>query len=342
MKVAANGRFTLQPLTGVQRYAREISSRLADRLDVLVPPGMFRGARGHLWEQTILPARTHGRLLWSPGNTGPLAVGKQVVTIHDCAVFDAPQGFTSAFAWWYRKLLPRLARRVRRVLTVSEFSRQRLIEWCRLDPQRVTAVPNGVDSRFRPVAFSPQAPRPPIAGLPSSYVLCLGSLEPRKNLRRLLDAWRRAPELHSDLTLVLTGGNAGMFREAGLDPLPPSVLLTGRVADEHLPALYAGATMFVYPSLYEGFGLTVLEAMASGTPVICSNTTSLPEVAGDAACLIDPTDVDSLAAAMVRLANDAAERSELRERGLARAERFSWDAAADRTWSVLQEAADEV
>ncbi len=132
-----------------------------------------------------------------------------------------------------------------------------------------------------------------------------------------------------------------MFRDAGLTGLPDDVILPGYVADEHLPALYSGAEMFVYPSLYEGFGLTVLEAMACGTPVVCSSTTSLPEVAGDAAVTVEPTDGAALSAAIGRVLGDRRLRAELGERGLARAAQFSWEHTAAEIWRVLAAAAAE-
>ena len=341
MNVVVNGRFTTQPLTGVQRYAREISSRLSDRLQVVSPANWGQGWKGHFWEQVGLPWKVRGNLVWSPGNTGPLCYSRQVVTIHDCAVFDSPEGFTPRFQKWYRWLLPRLARTVRRILTVSEFSRQRIAEHCGVPLSRIVAIPNGVDARFHHVDISQQEEVRQRFGLPKNFVLCVGSLEPRKNLRLLLRAWQQASRLHQDFALVLVGGTANYYRQAGLEQLPERVLLAGRVADADLPAIYSAATMFVYPSLYEGFGLTVLEAMACGTPVICSRTTALPEVAGEAAVLIDPENEAELAAAMIELAESQILCSKLRQLGRQRCQQFSWDTAAEQTWNVLQQAADE-
>ena len=299
------------------------------------------GARAHLWEQFVLPRQVGGELLWSPCNTGPLRVRKQVVTIHDLAFRDCPGAFSRAFTAWYGWLLPRLANRVRRIITVSEFSRQRIVECLQVAPERVCVVPNGVDRRFHPVD-PPQ--RAAVAGrlkLPRRYVLSIGSLEPRKNLRGLLRAWELLGSACAGCSLVLCGVRSHVFRDAGLTGLPDDVILPGYVADEHLPALYSGAEMFVYPSLYEGFGLTVLEAMACGTPVVCSSTTSLPEVAGDAAVTVEPTDAAALSAAIGRVLGDRRLRAELGERGLARAAQFSWEHTAAETWRVLAAAAAE-
>ncbi len=150
MKLAVNGRFQNQRTTGVQRYAHEITKRLSLQAEIVAPRGWNSGVRGHIWEQTVLPQLARGALLWSPCNTGPLSVGRQVVTIHDCACFDHPEAFSRTFAAWYQWLLPRLARRARRVITVSRFSASRLADVCGVDVDQIEVIYNGVDARFRP------------------------------------------------------------------------------------------------------------------------------------------------------------------------------------------------
>jgi len=338
MRVQVNGRYLVQQLTGQQRYAREIVAQLAEHMDVIAPPGTLRGARGHLWEQVVLPRRLKGGLLWSPSTTGPLAVRRQVVTIHDCAFFDQAHCFSRAFAAWYQFLVPRLARAARHIITDSEFSKQRIVELCRVSPAKVDVVYCGVGTRFRPHSTDEITSARDKLGLPPRYVLCVGSLEPRKNLVRLLAAWQRIQPQLDGLSLVLAGAKSHVFRDAGLS-VPSAVHLAGYLSDELLPTVYAGAEMFVYPSVYEGFGLPVLEAMASGVPVVTSNVASLPEVAGDAAVTVDPQDVESIAAGIERLASDGRLRAVLREKGLSRASRFTWQRAASQTWQLLEAAA---
>lgn len=340
MCVTVNGRFMSQRITGVQRYAREIMARDARFARLLTPRRPICGMRGHVWEQSILPARVGRNLLWSPCNTGPLAVAKQVVTIHDCAFYDQPEGFSRKFAAWYHWLVPRLARRIRRIITVSKFSRDRLLEYCGVAPEKVVVIPHGVNGRFRPSRPDEIASVRAQLGLPERYVLHVGCLAPRKNLRRLLDAWNTISRTHSDTSLVLVGASHRVVRDVGLADLPPSVVLTGYVADEHLPALYGGADVFAFPSLYEGFGLPVLEAMACGTAVLTSNVTSLPEVAGDAALLVDPYSVESIAAGLHELLANTALRYSLAKQGQIRAGAFTWERAAEATWQVLHEADD--
>lgn len=345
MNIAVNTRTLASKLTGVQRYTSEIVNRLGARIEHIAPQSALDGIAGHAWEQAVLPTLLHGRLLWSPANTGPLVVEKQVVTIHDLSVVDRPEGFSLRFREFYRFLLPRLTRRVRAVITVSAFTRERLIEWARIPPSRVHAIHLGVDRRFSQQQLDSIEKLRNTLEIPSRYyILSLGSLEPRKNLPRLLAAWERVQrELPDEVWLVVAGGKgkSSVFKDVGIQRLPPRVHLTGRVPDEFLPTLYSGALVFTYPSLYEGFGLPPLEAMACGTPVLTSNVTSLPEVVGDAGLLVDPYDVEAIAHGICRLVGDSALREELKRKGLERAKQFTWERTADLTWQVLQGVMEE-
>ena len=339
MPVHVNGRYLIQRVTGQQRYARELVARLAERLQVIEPPQASRGFRGHLWEQFSLPRRVNGGLLWSPSTTGPLTVRRQVVTIHDCAFFDQARCFSRAFAAWYQFLIPRLARAARQIITVSQFSKQRIVEHCRVAPGKVSVVYSGVGSQFRPHSADEIELVRRDLGLPERYALCVGSLEPRKNLPRLLAAWKLAQPRLDDLCLVLAGGRGHVFRDQRLAESSPGVHLTGYLTDDVLPAVYAGASMFVYPSLYEGFGLPILEAMACGVPVITSSSTAALEIAGDAALTVDPLSIESIAAALERLSSDRAMSAGLVEKGFRRAREFTWERSAAETWQVLENAA---
>ena len=168
-------------------------------------------------------------------------------------------------------------------------------------PTRVVAIPNGVGRQFVPADPQTVEETRRRLGLPRQYVLSVGSLQPRKNLPRLLEAWRRLPVVDWDLSLVLVGATGQTFRSVQLAGDAPNVEFAGYVSDQDLAAVYTGAAMFVFPSLYEGFGLPVLEAMACGTPVVCSSATALPEVVGDAGILVDPYDPDSIADGIRRM-----------------------------------------
>jgi glycosyltransferase involved in cell wall biosynthesis len=266
----------------------------------------------------------------------------QVVTIHDIVPFDQPANVAPLFGRWYRWLLPRLARRVRAIITVSEFSGRRIVDVLRVPPERVHVVPNGVDDAFRRAGAEDAARVRQALQLPGAgYVLALGSVEPRKNLGRLLQAWQAAlGSLPEDLWLVVTGtkGRSAVFGDYELPSLPPRVLLTGRVEGEYLPGLYAGARAFVYVSVYEGFGLPVLEAMAAGTACMTSAGTSMAEVAGDAALLVDPLRVEEIRTGLTRCATEPALCAQLAARGRARARRYSWDRTARETLSIISSA----
>jgi alpha-1,3-rhamnosyl/mannosyltransferase len=216
----------------------------------------------------------------------------------------------------------------------------RLIDGLHVDPAKISVVPNGVDKSFKPQPPERIARvREALALGDKPYVLCVGSVEPRKNLKGLLAAWSQLPaNIRQEYSLVLAGkrGRKEVFGDAGLDNVPEGAIFTGYVAQEDLPALYSGAAIFAYPSLYEGFGLPPLEAMASGVPVLTSNNSSIPEVVGDAGVLIDPQEPESIAHGLFRLMSEERLRNTLAQRGMERAKALSWDATAEQTWAILQ------
>jgi glycosyltransferase involved in cell wall biosynthesis len=329
-------------LTGVQRYLQDILEYFPEtiRQQQVAPKYPLHGIRGHLWEQCRLPFFLNGRVLWSPSNTGPITVRKQVVTIHDVVPLDHPEWLNPRFAAWYRFLLPKLVHRVERVIVISEFTKTRLLEKTGVSEDRVVVVHNGVNSRFCPQSSEHIHIALRTLNIPSRhYVLSLGSLEPRKNLGRLLHAWSLIEsKLPDDLWLVIGGakGKNLVFQDVPeIRKLPPRVFLTGHVPDSLLPQLYAGATVFAYLSVYEGFGLPPLEAMASGTPTIVGNQGSLPEVVGDAAITVDPYGVEEIAVKMKQLIEDEEARNVLSNKSIERAERFSWKRSANQTLDVI-------
>jgi len=339
-RIAINTRVLSSPVTGVQRYTAELQVRWNGYADSIAPRVSLRGITGHVWEQVVLPRRLHGRLLFSPSNTGPLAVENQVVTMHDMAVFDCANTFSLQFETWYRILLPRLAQRARQIIAVSEFVKARILAHIQVNPIKITVIHNGVSPQFNPSSASELDVTVAALSLPSrKYILAVGSADPRKNLGRLFQAWARVQNRVSrDIWLVVVGagGNSRVFHGTTFESLPARVLLLGHVADYFLPALYAGALAMAYVSIYEGFGLPPLEAMASGTAVLAGNCSSLPEVVGDAGLLIDPFDVEAIAEGIGRILEDSELRSYLQQRGIARAREFSWDKTARGTWDVLQ------
>jgi glycosyltransferase involved in cell wall biosynthesis len=339
-RVGVNARFLYRRTTGVERYAGEVARRLArcGQVRLLKPGRPWQGPLGQAWEQAVLPGQLEsGETLWSPANTGPLLVSRQAVTIHDAAVFDHPEWFDPQFAAWYRWLLPRLARRAALVLTVSTFSKIRILETFRISEQRVKVAPGGVDpDRFRPAPPARQAAVHSKYGLPRRYLLIVGSLEPRKNLDLAFQAWRQAAGRAPDVALAVVGAGGRAFRPAAWKELPPGVRFLGAVSDEDLAALYSGAAAFLQASLYEGFALPALEAMACGAPVIAARAGALPEVIGEAGLFFDPFDFDALAWAIRSLLDDEGLAGELRAKGFARARLYSWDQTARAVWDALE------
>lgn len=343
-KVFINTRVLSSTLSGVQRYTLELLNRLQSELQPIAPKKPLHGIAGHIWEQFVLPTRLRGNLLFSPSNTGPLIEERQVVTIHDITPLEHPEWLNPRFAKWYQFLIPRLVHKARRIIAVSNFTKSRICEVTSVQPDKVVVIYNGVDERFRPKSSEEIARTKDTFGISNfRYILTVATIEPRKNLQRLLEAWDAwHVNLPQDIWLVIAGakGKDLVFRDAVFNRLPPKVCMIGHVSDEHLPALYSGALAFIYVSLYEGFGLPPLEAMACGTPVLTSNVTSLPEVVGDAAFTVNPYDIDAIAEGIKRLVEDDNLRKELSQKGLARAKLFSWERTAEVTWSVLKEAAN--
>jgi glycosyltransferase involved in cell wall biosynthesis len=265
---------------------------------------------------------------------GPIVAGRPfVVTVHDLSFLFYPHGFR-ALNRIYLRIFTRLSvQRARRIIAVSESTKRDLVENYRLSPGKVDVVHNGVDTSFRPLPVAQVAAFRSERGLPESFILFVGTLEPRKNVTRLIEAYARLPGAKPPLLLV--GGKGWLYDELFARSeelnLTDQVRFVGYVPAEELPLWYNAAELFVYPSLYEGFGLPPLEAMACGTPVITSATSSLPEVVGMAGLLVDPTDVEALSAAMRRTLSDKNLQTEMQRAGLEQARAFSWRRTAQQT-----------
>ena len=240
----------------------------------------------------------------------------------------------------------RTAKKAAKIATVSEYSRQDLLDIYKLPPEKVVVTYNGVESSFTPQPSVPNEAEEVRKrfGVSRDFLLAVGSLQPRKNLVRLIRAYARLRSEREDFRpqLVIVGRKlwltSEIFDEVKRQRWADDVILTGYVADEDLPALYRAARAFVYPSLFEGFGLPPLEAMASGTPVVTSDVSSLPEVTAGAALLIDPNDERALANALIEIMSNDRLRAELREKGLAQAKKFTWRDAAEKTLRLYKEA----
>jgi glycosyltransferase involved in cell wall biosynthesis len=352
--VYVNGRFLTQRVTGVQRYAHEVllalDALLAEEperadftLEVLAPEGTvfptLRAIRtrsvgpfaGNLWEQFTLPAVVRGAPLFSFSATGPLFKTTQVVTVHDASIFAVPQAFSWRFRAWYKLLLAVLLRRAVGVVTVSEFSRREIAHHFGCGSEKLRVATEGWQHVVRPAADPKILTKHAL--LPHRYVLAVSSPTPNKNFALVVEALKRLQ--HTSFDVVIAGS---ADRDVLRGSLPESVRIkyVGYVSDAELRALYEHAGVFVYPSLYEGFGIPVLEAMACGCPVIASTAASLPEVCGDAALYVSPHDGAALATAIARVMSDEVERQRLVRAGRQRIGCFSWALAAEKNLAFMR------
>ncbi len=298
---------------------------------------------------------THFRLSWEmasrppdvlfvPAHVLPLVHPRHsVVTVHDLGYLHYPQSHTRWSRWYLQWSTAYNARAAAHLIADSEATRRDLIEYCQTPLNKVSVVYPGYDP-----SFGPEPDRERLEAvreryhIPGPYIIYVGTLHPRKNLQTLLDAFAVVTEQNPDVHLVIAGKKGWLYepllarvQQLGLGKW---VHFPGYVPQQDLPALVSGARLFVLPSLYEGFGLPVLEAMACGTPVICSNVSSLPEVAGDAAILVNPHDTTELVTALQRLLRDGVLRRNLVQKGLSQVRRFSWETCARETLDILQTA----
>jgi glycosyltransferase involved in cell wall biosynthesis len=272
------------------------------------------------------------------GYRGPL-----VVTVHDLGFLHVPESFPLSLRLALRVLVPRSMKRASRIIAVSEFTRRDILARYRIRPEKIVVTPEGAGARFHPRASAETLPVLGRYGLHPGFIFSLGRLNRRKNLERVLQAYARLRrDGLAEAPLVIGGkpdyGVQETLRRFEACGERSSVRFAGLIPDEDLPVFYSAAACFVYPSLFEGFGLPVLEAMACGTPVVVSNRTALPELVADAALSIDPEDVEALAEAMTRILTDKELSKDLGRRGLARSRQFSWEETANRTLAIYREA----
>ncbi|MEZ4767040.1 MAG: glycosyltransferase family 1 protein [Caldilineales bacterium] len=273
----------------------------------------------------------------------PVRNARTLLTVHDLSFLRTPQCADAGLRAYLAKVVPSSVARADQILADSQATKRDLVDLLHTPAEKVTVVYPGVETRFHPVDDTARLHEMRVSyGIGDGpFVLGVGTLEPRKNWPALIRAWtilRQSTALPH--RLVIAGGKGWLTDEifAAIDasPAKKEILLAGFVADADLPALYSAADVFAFPSLYEGFGIPVLEALACGTPVVCANNSSLPEAAGEAAVLVDAGDDVALAAALQRLIEDDALRASLRQRGLQHAAQFSWRRSAERLWQTYQ------
>ncbi|GAK55730.1 glycosyl transferase group 1 [Candidatus Vecturithrix granuli] len=302
----------------------------------------------YLWTQMRLPFELWHHLqdvYFFPASLIPLSYvpEKSVMTIHDVAFLFFPECFSSSLRRWLMLATEQGIQKARKIIAVSEATRQDLLAYYGIDPKKVVAIHHGVHEVFHPLEPHVIAPLQQKYRLERPYILCVGTLQRRKNIPRLIQAFYLLKQkYHLPHKLVLIGQKYVDLPEDEIFAtierlfLDEEVIWTGYVPAQDLPALMNGADIFVLPSLYEGFGMPLLEAMACGTPVACSNISSLPEVVGDAGILFDPYCVENIVDTLYQLLEDQALRSELRAKGLSRITSFSWNTCARKTLEVLE------
>ena len=365
LRVGFDGHAFSSPAAGIRRYSAELVRALValgEPMEVValggdagcIPPGVERVADASHppsnagWTLIGLPrtaARARVHVIHAPAYTAPFwAPVPVVLTIHDVSYEIHPEWYPYRRDWLRRYLYRRSAQSAARVLTVSSFSASEITVAYGIPPSRITVTPLGVHGTF--AAGDPNVARDLPADVTEPFLLHVGDIHERRNLPLVVDALlaaRRHFGAAAALSLVVAGVDRGiteglcaMAAEAGA---PEAVVALGPVSEDRIHALYRGAMALVYPSLYEGFGLPLIEAMASGTPILASHAASIPEVLGGAGVLLDPRDVSAWRDAIIRIVNDERLRHDLRTRGLARAATYTWQRTARLTLHAYVEAA---
>jgi len=356
-RIFINGRYLAQRITGVQRVATEVVASLDGFLEagtigsgyevtLLAPKGDYQipelkrikliqagNLSGHPWEQLELPRLARGGLLFNPCGPSPLFHPCQITMLPDASIFIAPQGYSLAYRTW-TKLLYRVAGlRAKTILTISNYSKVKLLEHCEtLSQDRIHVVYLGSDHILR-CGIDNGILGAVFGDSRRDYVLCVGSQQANKNVKIVarISEWLDG---RGFATIVTGGTSKAVFR--GEEIGGERVTKTGYVTDAQLRALYENARCFIFPSFEEGFGIPPLEAMRCGCPVVASSSASMPEVCGDAVVYFDPRDAESLKGALDRVLNSPEVVGKLRASGLVQTERYNWDQSALAIWSYLE------
>lgn len=343
--IIINGRFLSQRLTGIQRFAYEIcrSLRQVETEYVILAPEDIRkdydiqevpvkiiGGKGsHFWEQVTLTRYINkhykGQLLLSLSGLSPLFYHHNITTIHDVSYLLRPRSYSMLYCLYYQIMTPLVAKRAKKILTVSQFSKQELEKRLGLESEKIEVVYNAV----RPSALLPKTNQ-------ERYLLAVGSLVPRKNIKRLLEAYSRIEQ--PDFALYIVGGMYATYADAELKHYTQKkgIRFLGYVGGDELTTLYRNAVAYINPSLYEGFGIPLLEAMVQECPVVASDIPAFHEVCESAAVYFNPTDVADIQFKMQQIMHDKSLRRDLTKLGSERVKQFNWDKSAQQIKEMIE------
>ena len=353
-EIYINARFLTHKITGVERYAIEISKklkRLIPEINFICPNRTlinkelgkelevykFGNFKSHLWEQVELPLylrRKNTPLLINLINTGPIFYKNQLVTIHDLAFLRYPENFNFIFKKYYSFVIPKIAKKSRHIITVSKFSKNEIENLLYISGNKISIV-NNAPSNFFSKNYNNSYNKY------KDHVLAVSSIDPRKNFDRIIEAFNEIVD--DDIPLVIVGNKNKVFSQK---QIPPKFLqnnnihFTGYVTDQELASLYKNAKVFVYTSLYEGFGIPPLEAMASGCPVIVSDIPSLQETCKNAAYYVNPYDANEIRKGIEKIFYDDSLRNDLIQKGYQNILRFSWDYSAKKIINIIDKLND--
>jgi glycosyltransferase involved in cell wall biosynthesis len=301
------------------------------------------------WEYTSLPIslkREKVDIFWGPSNfLPPIKPCKFIVTIHDVSSFTYAESYPLARRYYYQWLILNAIRKADLLITVSESTKSDLIKLFHVPVHKIRVIYNGVNENLRPIRIQTELDKiKQKYNLPDEYIFSLGVLEPKKNIERLILAYIELKKSHIDLPKLVVGGsrkygwkNSRVFQLIKTHKLEQEVLFTDFIPYDDLPAVYSLARAFIFPSIYEGFGLPAVEAMACGTPVITSNVSSLPEIAGGAAILVNPFNVDEIANAILDVLKNDSKRTEMIDKGFENVKRFDWEKSANEILEITED-----
>ncbi len=347
--IYVNGRFLTQPMTGVERYAYKMCKALASQgqeFTIICPQTTIQSCydvsdlqiihyglgNSHLWEQCVLPFYFIGKknyLIFSFTGLGSILVSRKVMTIHDLSFLENPKWFSKAYYWWYKVMTPLAVKTSKRIITVSEFSKKEIIRFYPfLKENQITVAHSAVDKE----CFKPQNN---IAQKKERFALAVSSMDPRKNFSQLIQAFADI----KDCKLYIVGSHNRVFTHTTAAATQNEhIKFLGRVSDEKLVSLYNSACCFIFPSIYEGFGLPPLEAMSCGCPVLASDIPVIHEVCGDAAIYFNPFDCQNIRDTIqYYLKNEEQIKSGLREKGYQRINQFSWENSSKAIMQLAKE-----